>query len=963
MPMRDPDGPTGEVRPGEAEASLREERSLYRDLVEAQPRGIYRLRVLSSPPVAPAAWRASVDETYRVEFVSARFCEILAVDAAAFRSNPGRVADLVVPTDRQGFASANAEALALRRPFRWEGRLHVRGEVRWIRWESVPRVHENGDTVWTGTVEDTTDGRTAEARLRESEERFRRYFEMPLVGACITSPTKGWLEVNDRLCRMLGYSPEELARKTWSELTHPDDLPEDVARFEKVVRGEIDGYSLEKRFRRKDGTEVPVDLAVSCIRAPDGSVDYFVALLQDITERKRAERELQAHRDRLEELVAERTAELVKHRQLLDETSRLARVGGWEYDVRKDELSWTAVVHEIHEVEPGYELTVASGLGFYAPEAREMVSEAFRSALRDGRPFDLEAPLVTAKGRRLWVRAIGRAHVEDGRIVRVGGVLQDIDDRWRAEEDLKRHRAHLEELVAERTSELEQSRSRLVEAQAVAHLGSWEWDAERDTLTGSPEFYRLHEVPPERPMSLSGYFDLLDPRDRERVRFVTEATAAKGPGGTFQTAYRIRLPDGRGRHISARGLVAADADGRRTRLLGTCLDVTGLREAEEALRESEDRLSRIVAGAPFPIGLYADDGEIVLVNRAWCRITGYSPEELRTVSEWAERAYGPRKEAARADIESRFGLRESIREGEFEVRTKDGGRRFWDFSSAPVGRLPDGRRLVTTMAMDVTARRHAEEELRAHREHLEELVRARTAELENAILELESFSYSVAHDLRAPLRAMDGYGAMLLEEHAGQLDEEGRRYLDRIRKAAGRMGHLIDGLLNLARISRRELVEAPVDLTALSCSIAAERRALEPERDVTVRVAEGMTAVGDPRLLQVVLENLIDNAFKFTSTRPSALVEVGCAERAGETVFFVSDDGVGFDMAYARKLFTPFQRLHAVDEFPGTGIGLATVQRIVARHGGRIWAESAPGAGATFLFTLRPGASVSAPAP
>ncbi|MHB8798401.1 MAG: PAS domain-containing sensor histidine kinase [Thermoanaerobaculia bacterium] len=945
---------TGNDSPEETESLLREERALYRDLVEAQPRGIYRIRSFAPGAEDPGSRLEPGRPRYDVEFVSNRALEILGIDAEELRARRGALDGLILPEDLPSYTEENERALTRLIPSQWEGRFTVRGATRWIRFETVPRALEGGGAVWTGTVEDVTEQRQSVASLRESEAHFRSFFEIPLVGACITSPEKGWLEVNDRLCHMLGYTRQELLRHTWSELTHPDDLAADVERFERVLRREIDGYSLEKRFLRKDGSVVPVALAVSCVRAPDGTVDHIVAFLQDITERKRAEEQLRAHHERLEELVAERTAELAKNQELLDATSRLARVGGWEYDVRAERLTWTDMVREIHEVEPGYELTVAAGLGFYSPESRPVVEPAFLRAVTKGEPFDLELQLITGKGNRVWVRAIGRPSVESGEVVRVTGVLQDIDARKRNEDDLERYRARLEELVAERTAEVEKANARLVEAQAVGHLGSWEWDARGDVVHGSAEFHRLFGDPPEGISSFRQVMERVHPDDRESVQVVLEETRLRGDGAIYQAAYRVVLPDGRLRFVDGHGVVSVDGEGRLVGMVGTCHDITSVREAEEALRESEERLRRIVSEAPFPIGLYAEDGEILLVNKAWRRITGYAPEEIRTIGEWAARAYGDRKELARADIESSFALADAAREGEFAIRTKSGERRFWDFSSSPVGRLPDGRRLVTTMAMDVTERRHAEEEVWAYREHLEELVRERTAELEAANREMESFSYSVSHDLRAPLRALDGFSAILAQEYPDQLDDRGRGYLDRIRGAARTMALLVDGLLSLASLNRQELTAAPVDLSALARKVGADLMALEPGRPVRLLVQDGLTAEGDPRLLRVLLENLIGNALKFTSTHREAVIELGCAERDGERVFFVKDDGVGFDMAYASKLFLPFQRLHQASEFPGTGIGLATVHRIVARHGGRIWPESAPDTGATFFFTLGP---------
>jgi PAS domain S-box-containing protein len=253
------------------------------------------------------------------------------------------------------------------------------------------------------------------------------------------------------------------------------------------------------------------------------------------------------------------------------------------------------------------------------------------------------------------------------------------------------------------------------------------------------------------------------------------------------------------------------------------------------------------------------------------------------------------------------------------------------------------------------ARLHAQ--VQRHAEELEARVAERTARLEEINAELEAFSYSVSHDLRAPLRSIDGFSQALLEDCASGLDALGQDYLRRIREAAQRMGELIDALLLLARVTRAELHRQTVDLSALAQAIAAELRQREPGRAVTFAIAEGLQASGDPRLLRIALENLLGNAWKFTATHAQARIEVGVLPQAdGGPVYFVRDDGVGFDMAYADKLFGAFQRLHRAREFAGAGIGLATVRRIIQRHGGRIWAEAAVERGATFYFTLEPAA-------
>jgi signal transduction histidine kinase len=278
-----------------------------------------------------------------------------------------------------------------------------------------------------------------------------------------------------------------------------------------------------------------------------------------------------------------------------------------------------------------------------------------------------------------------------------------------------------------------------------------------------------------------------------------------------------------------------------------------------------------------------------------------------------------------------------------------------DYSVRAGGAGPDEvGRLVTTFNQMLDQIQTQTRELEHARIDLERRVDARTRDLAAANKELEAFSYSVSHDLRAPLRAIDGFSKVLLTSYAQVLDDRGRNYLGRVRAATQRMSELIDDLLGLARVGRKELVRKEVDVTALAARVAAELARRDAERAVRVEIAPGLSAHADPQLLTIVLENLMGNAWKFTGKSAGALIEVGQERNGASGPFYVKDNGAGFDMAYADKLFGAFQRLHLDTDFEGTGIGLVTVQRIVSRHGGRIWAEGAVGQGATFRFTLEP---------
>ena len=371
-------------------------------------------------------------------------------------------------------------------------------------------------------------------------------------------------------------------------------------------------------------------------------------------------------------------------------------------------------------------------------------------------------------------------------------------------------------------------------------------------------------------------------------------------------------------------------------------DITERKQAEEALRESEKRERSIVDSAYDAFIAIDSNGVITDWNRQAEVTFGWSREEALGKL-LAHTIIPPRYQEAHTR-----GLKHFLETGEGPVLNKrieiaamhrDGREFLVELTITPI-RFAETH-IFSAFLRDITERKRMEAEINDH-----------SIQLEAANKELEAFSYAVSHDLRAPLRGIDGFSQALLEDYAEKLDAEGKDHLHRVRAAAQHMGQLIDDLLNLSRLTRGELRREPVDLSALARTIVADLQKTEPDRQATCVIAEGLIVKGDPNLLRLVLVNLLGNAWKFTGRHACARIEFEVTQRNGTPTFFVRDDGVGFDMAYVGKLFGAFQRLHDRSQFQGTGIGLVTVQRIIHRHGGQIWAEAAVEQGATFYFTI-----------
>ncbi|MGF1518251.1 MAG: PAS domain-containing protein [Nodosilinea sp.] len=539
-------------------------------------------------------------------------------------------------------------------------------------------------------------------------------------------------------------------------------------------------------------------------------------------------------------------------------------------------------------------------------------------------PYYNEVRYRHKDGSTVWVICAGQVidWDEAGQPLYMVGCHVDITQLKQAEAELQTHRAHLQT------------------AQRIGNLGSWELDLQTQGITWSDQVYRIFgRDPASGPPSLEALTRQIHPDDVDHYQHtVSQAITA---GKAYDQEFRILPPDGRLTYIQAKGERVVDSDGQPTHLMGTVQDISDRKQAETQLRSLSLRLRLALESANIGIWERIMGSDEVIWDQCLVDLYGFGDlDHSATYQEWRNRVYADdiqRVEAghqALLDNDTPYDL-------DFRVWRGD-GTLGWIRSSALVRRDAQGQPLsIIGINYDITDRKLAEQQ-----------ILRTTAQLETSNLELEAFAYSVSHDLRAPLRAIDGFSRALVEDYFDQFDDEGRDYFDRIRHNVGRMGQLIDDLLRLSRVSRSTMVYAPVDLSALVQAQINELHTAEPDRVVTAVIIPDIVVSADPTLMQVALANLVQNAWKFTAHHTAATLEFGVEFQGSEPVYYLRDDGAGFDMAYANKLFGVFQRLHNTDEFPGTGIGLATVQRAIHRHGSRVWAEAAVERGATFYFTL-----------
>ena len=751
----------------------------------------------------------------------------------------------------------------------------------------------------------------AEETLRESEQRFRAIFNQAAVGIVQIGLDEKFRLVNQSYCDLVGYTYEELLERNLDDLTHPDDRDTELEYVRRMLMGEIATVWWEKRYIRKDGSVVWVNVTSTLVRNFSGEAEYFLGVIEDITDRKRTEEEQQ----KLISLI-ENCSDFIGVASMEGKTIFLNQAG--------------QKLVGLNSIDEAKEMMISD---YLMEEDRGEYQEQIIQVIMQNGSWEGEHRFRHVKTNQpinVHQKAFLLKNSHTGEISAIATVTRDITDRKLAEEALQ------------------ESERRYATLARLSPVGIFRTDAQGQYLYVNKHWREITGLTKEEALG-GGWVQALHPDDRDRVlRKWYQSTCQQIP---FQSEYRFRTAQGQETWVMSQAVTEKGNDGEVISYIGMVADIRYRKQAEEELQKSYNLLQSVIESTADAILVKNLQGRYVMLNSAVASIQGKPKSEILGRDD--RELFGTQIGLSLMETDGRI-----MATGKTEIVEEDvliGGTLKTFLSTKSVWRDSQGNVIgLIVISRDISDRKRAEQEIRELNESLERRVLERTAELEAANKELEAFSYSVSHDLRAPLRGIDGFSQALLDRYADKLDDKGKHYLQRVRAGTQRMGELIDDLLQLSRVTRSEMHRTKVDLSALVQEIATELQQTQPSRQVEWAIASGLVADGDARLLRIVLENLLNNAWKFTSSRTHSRIEFNVIkeDNNGMLAYFVRDDGAGFNMAYANKLFGAFQRLHSTNEFPGTGIGLATVQRIIHRHGGRVWAEGAVDMGATFYFSL-----------